>query len=156
MPPFKPNPYTPRTIRPRDPIRHHDWRLKSYDVLFNTDPIDESTYAHGISLALQSLPTPAVTDRRPGVGFLIRHHGRTVHYIVLSWWDNENELLQRVFVRTFDEGAAWLNITGQGSFCVWDAQIIWHEREAYVRHVLAEAPDLDAYLRAACNQFAAT
>jgi hypothetical protein len=143
---FRPHPYAPRTINPAGLIHHHDWRLKQYDVLCEPGAIDDATYAPGVALALQSLPTPAVTDRRPGLGFLIRHHGRTVHYIVLSWWDNENELLQRVFVRAFKEGASWLNITGQGSFCVWDAQIIWHEREAYVNCVLTESPDLDAYL----------
>jgi hypothetical protein len=143
---FQPHPFKTRRIVSRGLVECGDWRLKRYDVLFDADRIDDRTYAGGLALAIEALPCPAATSARPGVGFVICHHGRGVHYIVLSWWDNENELFQRVLTRGFNADAIWQDGAGKGSFCVWDAEIIWAEREAYVRHVLTESPDLDAYL----------
>jgi len=144
---FEPIAYEPRPIVPRNPMRHEDWTVKRYDVLYKADRIDEPTFAGGLRLALDALPSPARTESRPGVGFVICHHGNGRDYVVLSWWDNENELFQRVFIRPFDE-PSWHDGTGAGSFCVWDAQVIAFERDAYVAHVLVADPDLDAYVGA--------
>jgi hypothetical protein len=151
VPTFHPSPYTPRPTSRRDDIRRAGWTLKRYDICATTLPIDESVYAEGLALALAALPQPPKTSTRPGLGFLICHQGRDVHYIVLIWWDNENELFQRVFVRTFEPDASWRDAAGGASFCVWDTEIIAAERDAYVRHVLAESPDLDAYLTATAS-----
>jgi hypothetical protein len=80
------------------------------------------------------MPQPAVTLSRPGVGLLIFHQGATGDYVVTSWWDNENEMPTRVFVR---ESNTWRPAAESESFCVWDLKIMWHEREAYVRTLLA-------------------
>ena len=139
-------PYSARPIRFAGAIEHRGWRLKRYDIHIEGDPIDPDVYEQGCAYALASLPDPAETDRRPGVGFVICHQGSTVDYLILNWWDNENELFQRVCIRSRPEGR-WEPGEGRGSFCVWDAQVIWHEREAYVRSVLSDSPDLDAYLQ---------
>jgi len=99
--------------------------------------------------AERSLPRPATTRDRPGVGFVICHQGRGVDYLVLAWWDRENELPLRVFVRE-PESVRWRPAQDGESICVWDLDIIAHERDAYIRHVLSkpESPALDAYLGA--------
>jgi len=68
--------------------------------------------------------------------------------VVVAWWDNQNELLNRVFVRVGEAESPWRDSGGAYSFCVWDLQVLWHERNAFVRHVMSpqSCPDLDGYL----------
>jgi hypothetical protein len=105
-------------------------------------------FEEGLTLACPTLPAPAVTNQRPGVGFGILHQGRGVSYLVLVWWDRENELFSRTFWRPYGADSNWRLGTAGETACVWDLQVLWFEREAYLRHVLARAglPDLDGYL----------
>lgn len=138
-------PYRPRKIT-FDRVRSHGgWRFKTYGVTYGPEPLDQSVYAAAIPLAFATLPEPARTPTRPGVGFLIQHQGRGVHYLVLCWWDNENELPIRILVRPFDQ-SHWRPAAGSESVCVWDLEIIAFERTAYTRHVLSGNIDLNAYM----------
>ncbi|BAK75998.1 hypothetical protein NH8B_1172 [Pseudogulbenkiania sp. NH8B] len=140
---FRPTPYQPRPLAARGVLAAPGgWRLKLYDIAYDSLPLDEARFAAGVDGALAGLPQPALTAQRPGVGALIRHAGRGMDYLVLVYWDNENECLIRVWVR--DENG-WRTARAE-SFCVWDMQVIWHEREACVRHLLSDAPDMDGYL----------
>ncbi|MFW6199846.1 MAG: isochorismatase, partial [Gemmatimonadota bacterium] len=70
-----------------------------YSVRYGEEPFELSDYDEGVDLALTTLPTPDPGAGRPGLGFVIVHRGRGVDYVVLAWWDRENELTVRVFVR---------------------------------------------------------
>ena len=142
---FQPAPFTPRPIQFARQIEHDGWRLKRYDIHLESEPIDEAVFDSGLERALTLLPSPPMTERRPGVGFVICHQGADSHYIVLNWWDNENELFQHIRIRARPDGQ-WGPGEGRGSFCVWDTQVIWHEREAYVRHVLTRETSIESYL----------
>jgi hypothetical protein len=132
-------PYAPRPIRPLGVRTHAGWLVKAYGITFGAAALDPARFVGGEALALAALPDPPRTDGRPGVGFLILHQGRTGDYAVLGWWDNENELPLRVFVRPPDGG--WRPARGGESACVWDLQVIAFERDAYVATVLAaDAP----------------
>ncbi len=135
-------PFVPRTVRAGGVLEHGGWRLKRYDIHIEGDPLDEGVYARGRAFALELLPEPSQTSLRPGVGFVICHRGAAVDYLILNWWDNENELFQRICIRARPDGA-WEPGEGRGSFCVWDAEVIWQERQAYVRHVLGATTDLE-------------
>jgi len=130
-------PYEPRPIRFHGLRSVDGWRLKRYSITFGPGPIDWPAFEPAMALADAALPRPAVTESRPGVGFVIAHQGRTALYCVLGWWDNENELPVRIFVRALDDGAEWRAARGGESFCVWDLQVIAFEREAYVATLLA-------------------
>jgi hypothetical protein len=94
---------------------------------------------------------PAVAPGRPGLGFAILHRGRTGDYLILCWWDHENELPTRVWVR--DE-SGWRPARSE-STCVWDLRVLWWEREAYVATVLAGRDDgAAAYLGMVVEGFA--
>jgi hypothetical protein len=67
---------------------------------------------------------------------------------VLAWWDNENELPLRVFVRELEGDSQWRAARGVESFCVWDLQVIAFERDAYVATLLAGSPDVAGATRA--------
>ena len=141
--------YAPRPIRFLELLEHDRWRFKLYAITYGTEPLDRPLYDDAIRAALAALPRPAVAPRRPGVGFIICHQGRGWHYLVVNWWDNENELPQHIYVRPMAANGAWQRASEGQSICVWDLQVIAAEREAYVRHVLSPhtGPDIEAYLR---------
>lgn len=140
-------PYEDRPIRFAGLREPAGWAIKVYEVWMRAARFEPDRFAQGEAMALRALPD-APAPGRPGVGFLILHQGRGMDYAVLAWWDRENELPTRVFV---DEGAGWRSAVTE-SFCVWDMQIMNAERDAYVRHVLADPRhgDLAAYLADTC------
>lgn len=139
-------PYAPRPTEFQGVLRHGDWRLRHWTIRYGDGPLAVERFTGGRGLALASLPAPALTNARPGVGVLIEHQGNGADYVVLAWWDRENELPIRVFIR---DGEAWRVARGSESVCVWDLEVLWREREAYVQHVLGpNGPNVDAYLRA--------
>lgn len=92
-----------------------------------------------LELACAALPQHADVGR-PGVGLLILHRGRGADYTVLGWWDRENELPLRVFVRyPGSDDAQWRPACGGESVCVWDLEVIARERAAYVASYLDSA-----------------
>jgi hypothetical protein len=146
--------YRDRVVRLGGVLEREGWRLKRFDISVDGHLSDEA-FAPGVEMALSRLPRPAVSAVRAGVGALIRHLGRGAGgedalYVVLMWWDNRNEMITRVFVRDDSGGApgAWIAGDGRYSFCVWDLEVMWREREAYVRHVLSpeRGADIEAYL----------
>jgi hypothetical protein len=122
--------------------------LKQYSVCHAGQTFDDARFSGGVEQAVAALPQPARTTERPGVGFVILHQGNGIDYTVLAWWDRENELPLRVFVCDSPGANEWRPARDSESVCVWDLQIIWAEREAYVRTILAESvPDaVAAYL----------
>ena len=137
-------PFEPRTTTRQGLVATAGWRLKHWRIVYGDGPFDDARFAAGRAMAMAALPRPAVTDERPGVGFLIEHQGNATDYVVLGWWDRQNELPLRVFVRDGE----WRPARDSESVCVWDLEVIWREREAYVTRVLRpEGPDLAAYLR---------
>ena len=130
---FHPSPYIPRAITPRGVLSVGDWRLKRYDIRVPGGAFDDKAYEDGLAQIAEYLPSKAKTSERPGVGFVICHQGATCLYLVINWWDNQNELFQRVLIRDVGAGA-WRDGAGVASFCVWDAEVIWLSHSAGKRH----------------------
>jgi hypothetical protein len=152
-------PYSPRPILFHGLVAHEGWVLKRYTVtLASADAApatdDWSEFARGRELAFAALPTPPRTAVRPGVGFVIEHRGDGADYVVLGWWDRENELPVRVMVRDQQPGSPWRPAGASESFCVWDLQVISFERDAYVNTMLARGAGdsgRDQYLAASLS-----
>lgn len=137
-PPRPMHPYAPRPIVPDGVLAHDGWRLKRYRITAGDAPADRAAFDEGAAILLAALPSPACTEARAGLGFLILHRGRGADYAVLGWWDRENELPTRVAVREQKSDAAWRPARASESFCVWDLQVIGFERDAYVDTVLRD------------------
>ena len=133
-------PYAPRRVTSLGVRTVRGFRLKTYAVVFGNAPVDPARFELGFALASGGIargPRPA----RAGISIL--HQGRTGDYLVLGWWDHENELPIRVFVRG---DAGWRPAQNGEGACVWDLAVVWHEREAYVKTVLAGKP-VEEYIR---------
>ncbi len=127
--------------------------LKVYTIRHPAQSLEHERFAARWDLAPTVLPQPAVTDGRPGVGFAVLHQGQGSDYLILCWWDRQNELPTRVFLKTEAEG--WRPAAGSESFCVWDLRVIWWEREAYVGTILAGSHNAtEAYLATVAEGYA--
>ncbi len=127
-------PYAPRPLAFLGVEQVNGYRLKTYTIRLPDASFDRGRFNGGWEALAAALPQPAVTEQRPGLGLAVLHQGRTADYLILCWWDNENELPIRVFVR---DGDGWRAARGGESLCVWDIRVLWWEREAYVGTVLA-------------------
>ena len=140
-------PYSPRAIAFTGIADLAGYRLKQYTVVYGDQRFDAARFADGVDLAAAALPQPATTTGRPGLGLIIRHQGRGADYVVLGWWDRENELPLRVFVSPDGQPQSWRPSAASESICVWDLEILWAEREAYVATVLSpRGGDVEGYL----------
>jgi len=119
--------------------------LKVYTVSADGRPVDRSKYAD----RLAEVKSRKAVDWRSTPGFVIMHEGASAPYLVLAWWGNANELFTSVSVK--GQGG-WIEDPSRYSFCLWDLEIIWHERNAFVDLVYRDAPDMQAYRDARyCN-----
>jgi hypothetical protein len=134
--------FVPRAAAFHAIVEHAGHRLKGYSVRYGDRPVDWEEHREGIDMALAALPRANPAQGRPGLGFLIVHRGRAAEYVVLAWWDRQNELPVRVFVHNEEP---WRPAREGESFCVWDLEIIARERDAYVDTVLKNG-NADAYL----------
>lgn len=134
--------FAPRTVGGGVPRTYGRYALKVYTIAYPPHAFDPSRFAGVDSVVNAALPSGAPEDAgRPHVGFVIQHQGLTGDYLVLAWWDRENELPLRVWVR--DHGS-WRPARESESICVWDLEIIWFERNLWIETALSGRPLAEA------------
>lgn len=143
--------FVPRDIMFRGVVDKRGWSLKSYSVEAGDRPFDVPGFDMGVDLALAALPAPAPDIGRPGLGFLISHQGLGVDYLILAWWSNENELPIRTWVRS--SGERWRPAVEGESVCVWDLEVVWEERQAWIGTMMSGRARPDRYLTTVSDRF---
>lgn len=140
------NAFEPRALGYHGAHEQGGWTLKLYSVRHGDEPVNWPAFRAALHDAVDGLPAPDDAAGRPGLGFAIAHQGATGDYMVVGWWNHENELPLAISVRR-SRDEAWRPATSDESICVWDLEIAWHERQAWVRHMLQEGgPDPAAWL----------
>lgn len=142
--------------RPR-PIRfqamHLDgWKIKSYAIATaGTRPRAELMMA-ARRLAASTLPPRPDRVGAYGVGFLVVHDGADSCSALVDWWVRADELHQRGFSAPPDQPCALEPLLTPAIGSVWELAVTAHERQAWLRHVLANpaGPNIDAYLADIC------
>ncbi|MCG3124966.1 MAG: hypothetical protein GIKADHBN_03475 [Phycisphaerales bacterium] len=121
--------------------------MKQYSIRPAGGRFDRELFEEGLARAMAGLPQPAQASGRCGAGFVIMHQGASMLYVVCCRWENENEQVTEVLVKDLAPGSAWRRAANE-SWCVWDLEVMWFERNAFVETMLAPAaPDVGAYLR---------
>lgn len=129
--------YAPRIIRTAQTPRDSDG-VKLYTISARDDRVDESAFHQEV----QRVKGLCTVDWARTASFAIFHEGVSALYLVLAWWDNGNELFTRVSVREQDD---WVSDPSRYSFCVWDMEIMWFERQSFIRHLYSGEPNLANY-----------
>lgn len=147
--------FAERLIRYRGVQRRGDWAVKQYSILYGDGPIDWPGFDAALQRGVDELPPPDPPAGRPGLAFFIAHQGLTGDYGVLCWWNHENELPMSIWIRR-DKADSWRRAEAGESVCVWDLEVIWEERQAWIETMLSgKDPDPDGYLATVPVRFVA-
>lgn len=129
--------YRPRLIRPLPPAADADG-LKLYAITLEGGLTDLGGFQSRLAAVKAELRLPW----KETPGFAVFHRGQSADYLVVGWWGNDNELFASVSVR---EGGRWVEDPRRYSFCLWDLEVFWHERNSYVRHLYSGTKDVAGY-----------
>lgn len=134
-------PYRPRRIEPLGVVERDGWTIKLTGITAGADLPDDAEVAAAVAAAERELPPGG------GIGFCVVHRGTEALWVLVCWWQ-----LDIMYERLWqaDLGGTDLRpVPPDGpTACVWELQAIWHERQAWVDHVLVRPsdPDLAGYL----------
>ena len=87
-------PYAARSVSALGTWQCGDWRVKKYAIAYRREGARAELMEAAEAAAARVLPTPAVTPRRYGVGFLGVDDGRGGNLVFVDWWEEENEPTQ--------------------------------------------------------------
>ncbi len=133
------------------------WRIKVYGIRFQKSAEDIVPDPNIIKLAeeamLAQLPSPASTDSRYGLGFLIIHQGEHRNWLLLDWWYDQEILKQHLFSSPLDDPGTITRAEQDLLACTWELAVHGFERQAWIDTVLNNptGPDVEAYLTQQLN-----
>jgi hypothetical protein len=134
-----------KLVRPAPTVSLGDAVLKWYDLAPPDEPVTDELRA----LARRGLSDAArLGELRLGgtLGFVILHRcGDGFHFLLLSTWQNENELWETVWAKDGDtdpEFHPWpVDGPHRPTFCVWELGAVAHERLAWSQYLLSDRGD---------------
>jgi len=129
--------YKPRKIESNLNWSDRD-KIKIYTVSESGEPVDKNKYL----IQLERIKKSKTVNWSATPAFVIFHEAVSAYYFVLAWWGNDNELLTHV---TVEIGDGWIHDPDKYSFCVWDLEIMWAERNFFIESVYCGKPDIDDY-----------
>lgn len=141
--------YKERPIRLTEVFKHKEWQIKLYSISIHNERVAEKN----ITLAKSRLDEWLENSKRYDleiyqIATLILHEGKEGCFAIICWWIDENML--QLFVYLKPEGSEdFVLFSDKGMVsCVWEMAVLWHERNAWVKHILQSThPDFEAYLK---------
>lgn len=112
--------------------------VKIYTISATGAPVEPGPYL----ARLQAMKAARNQPWGDTPAFAICHDGASASYLTLGWWGNDNEMFVAVAVT---QSGGWIEDLGRYSFCLWDMEVMWHERNAFVKHMYGARADLAAY-----------
>ena len=112
--------------------------IKIYTISACDQPVEQAPYLARLADSKAQKPV----DWAHVPAFAIFHDGATMRYLVLAWWGNDNELFTSVSVQT---ASGWMEDPARYSFCVYDLEVIWQERNHFVESIDCAEPSLADY-----------
>src|SRR5450759_4402631 len=142
----------PRPVRAVGILEVAGWRLKQYVMTVTPENVPEPRLlSDNAAMAAAALPAATATH---GVGFLLAHQARPACFVLLDWWQDGYDLKQRYYTSPLDHPAELVELSGDAVGCVWELEVLLHQRAAWIDHVLnSEADDFQAYLAGVSGLF---
>jgi len=112
--------------------------IKIYTISAANKPINISMF----NKRLATVKSQSEVNWRETAAFAIYHDGENYKYLVLAWWGNDNELFTSVSVKIKHK---WVIDPKQYSFCLYDMEVMWRERNIYIETMDCEVPSLIGY-----------
>jgi len=145
--------YAPRSISALPHQQFGSWTIKRYAVsaLRPTPPVE--VLEVGRAATRRSLPKP----HQDGLcyGYSVVHEDEDGCYVVVGWWSANRVILHtRTWLADWDDLTNLVDAPASATACIWELVAMGHERDAWVRHVVAaDAPNLDAFLNSTVSGY---
>ncbi len=142
-------PYKPRPIRFLELYQHNTWTVKIYSISSKKEyATNEDVLLAKKSLNEWLLKSNAYNFETYNLATLIIHEYDEGCFAIINWWIDENMLQNFVYLKKNNERQFNLFSENGINTCVWEMAIWWHERNAWIKHVLSnyENPDVGGYL----------
>ena len=134
--------YRPRHIEFKEHLKIDDWQIKVYTIT-KEDKFNNEDFYDNVKHQLHSwlkLKNKFNSDHNH-IGFLILHAGTEGIFSLINWWVGDNMLNTHIFKTDYNKLDEFVKISGDGlAPCIWEFEIINHERVAWINHVLKKAP----------------
>ncbi len=149
--------YKPRKIEFEKLVHVGDWNVKVYSITNKEIFRSHDILKRAVSELHKWLSIPESSELSTyKMGFLIVHEAREGVWILLNWWTGGEMIETKVFFADYKNPKALVSSPyGVNSLlCVWELEIIVHERQAWIDHVLSNAtdPDFKRYMRSNLKQ----
>ena len=143
-------PYRRRRTWPMQSVNWSGWNLKRYIIESDANNVNaDDILATAESYTRAMLPAASSDDTIPKAGFTTLHIGQEAVWLLIDLW-HRDILKHSLYYAPLDRPHLFRPGPCDGTCaCVWELSVICHEKDAWVRHVLAEPlkPDLQGYLQ---------
>ena len=154
----KPNPmerYRTRKIKFKEVYIINGWSIKIYTIS-KTGEFNHPEFYENAKAELPKWLTlkNSFDSSNDNMGFLILHSGTEGIFTLINWWVGKNMLNTHIFITDPKQPGKFKQISGDGlAPCIWELEVINHERISWIKNVLKQAPipDYEAYLRDVYN-----
>ncbi|MEM1262468.1 MAG: hypothetical protein AAGH76_08730 [Pseudomonadota bacterium] len=138
--------YAPRRFEHLPAWSVGETTFKPYAITVGEAPLSAELATAGYNY-VASVADTINTDETHGCGYAMIHHGEDAVWLLAHWWAYADIAL-RLLASAPADGTPEFRSRDTERFhaCVWEHVIINHERDAWVKHVLTDAPSLDHYL----------
>ncbi len=125
--------YKPRIVRFKEIVKMNGWTVKVYTIVKSGEFQHHDFYQN----VLQQLPE--WTKRKNGLNeehfhtaFLILHVGTEGIFTIFNWWLGGYMMNTQIYLSEYDTLDEFTLVSGKGiAPCVWELEIINHERVAW-------------------------
>ena len=149
MPLQPPEPYLPRRIAPLGLWKDETRTLKAYAIQRDPDaavPMLADEVATAACAASLNVLRAQAGPRDHDLGYTIVHVGEEAVWLLVDWWISGGIVCQRMLSAPLARPTQFEPVTAPALACVWELAVIAHERDAWVRHMLRDAPMASGYL----------
>lgn len=137
-----PGMHQPRHVSWHGVERIAGWPIKVYGLTAG-GPLPEALLDAARRVAAEALPR----KNESGAGFVIAHRARPACFVLVYWWATPVDLCLSYFRSSLDAPDQLEPMPTQSVGCVWELALTEHERQSWLRHVLAPAQaDFAGYL----------
>ena len=141
--------YTARAIQFVDTIQAGDWYVKVYQQTMNEQFGALATFDRVLKHLEEWVTIPEKTSLPVYQhAFVIVHEAREGVWILLFWWTGGEMLNRSTWFASYDEPERLQHQPESDRLvCVWELEIVLHERKAWIDHILrnADNPDFEGY-----------
>ncbi|MFD0862005.1 hypothetical protein ACFQ1M_07285 [Sungkyunkwania multivorans] len=141
--------YKDRAIDFYGVVNVDDWSVKTYTLTkeqqFGADDVRNKVLVQLPSWTKIADDTSLEVYK---VGILMIHEAREGVWMLFNWWTGGEMLDTRLFFADYETKCIQTSEHGNALKCIWEYEILTHERQSWIDHVLSspEHPDFHAYI----------